>query len=172
MRIKRFFEMFDTEDIKSRHEIDWLSGNLANVGKKIEHDFKGETIGKFITKISQYHYPFFMTFNQADESGKPMDFGDFKIYVNFDDGYWSFIAASDKYMVVFGIKINGVNNYDVYIYFDDIESPDDDAKNPGAEENGLDYTQVIALLKEVYVPFLIDAGFEKLLDIDKLSINN
>lgn len=174
MRIKKFFEMFDTEDIKSRHEIDWLSGNLSSIGKKIDHNFKDETIGKFVTKISQHNYPFFMQFDKADIEGQ-LDFGDFKIYTNYDesDKHWGFIAASDKYMVVFGIKINSVNNYDIYIYFDDAESPDDEQKSPGSEFKGITYDEVVGLIKELYIPFLIDAGFEELLDVeDKININN
>jgi hypothetical protein len=174
MRIRRFFELFDTEDIKSRHEIDWLSGNLASIGKNIEHNFKDESIGKFVTKISQYNYPFFMQFDKADRKGE-LEFNDFKIYTKYDedDKHWAFVAASDSYMVVFGIKINGVNNYDIYIYFDDAETPDDEQKNPGAEYQGVTYTEVVGLIKEIYIPFLIDAGFEELLDVeDKINTNN
>lgn len=173
MRIKRFFEIFDTEDIKSRHEIDWLSGKLSNIGKNVDHNFKDETIGRFITKISQYNYPFFMQFDKADREGQ-LDFGDFKIYTNYDeeDKHWAFVAASDKYMVVLGIKINSVNNYDIYIYFDDVESPDDEEKSPGSEYQGITYAELITLIKEMYIPFLIDAGFEDLLDVDDKIINN
>jgi len=176
MKIKRFFELFDTEDIKSTHEIDYLSGNFSNLGKTLDYNFKDEGIAKFIHKLSSYHYPFFTAFEQTVKDEKDLVIDGVRIYVSHDDeedGYWAFVATNDRITVGFGIKINQVNNYDVFIYFDDEEHLEVEEKNPGVEYEGLTYSELIPIIKEIYIPFLIDAGFEKLIEYntDK-SINN
>ena len=176
MRIKKFLEMFDTEDLKSRHEIAYLSGNLRNVGSKIEYDFKNERIGEFIQKISTYHYPFFIAFDEANASEEgEVDFEDFKVYTNYneEEGYWNFITAGERYLVTFGIKINKINDYDLYIYFDDSQNPNSiDEEGSGADFDGLTYDELIGEVKEIYIPFLEKGGFGKLVKYSSDLKNN
>lgn len=176
MRIKRFFELFDTSDIKDQNEIDYLSGNFKDIGKKIDYDFQMETIGNFLVKISDYHFPFFRAFIKASKEGDgDLDIDNFFIYTNTtDDKFYTFCAESENYRVTFGIKINKTNNYDVFIYLDDFSSPDDPSKNPGVDFTGITYTDLVSNIKRFYIPCLKKGGFSKLLDynIEALSVNN
>ena len=42
--IKKFFEFFDDEDLKARHEIEYLTGEIKNFAKTVDVNFKDETI--------------------------------------------------------------------------------------------------------------------------------
>jgi hypothetical protein len=172
MKYIKLFELFDTEDLKYQNEIDFLSGKFNNIGKKIDIDFKGETIGKLIKKIGGYHFPFFEAFI-ANPYPK---FNGFEIYSDYnkEEGYWSLVTKSDNYDVVFGIRPNSVNSYDLFIYFNDNEAPDDEELSPGVEYDGLTFDELIPIIKNIYIPFLIESGFESIIDYnaDNLSINN
>ncbi len=176
MRIKRFFELFDTTDIKAENEIDYLSGNFKDLGKKIDYDFQKETIGNFLTKISDYHFPFFRAFIKASkESDGDIEIDNFFVYTSTDeDEFYIFCVESENYRVTFGIKINKTNDYDVYIYLDDFSFLDDTSKNPGVDLNGITYTELVNYIKRFYIPFIKKGGFDKFLDynIEALSVNN
>lgn len=177
MKIRRFLELFDTEEMKAKHEIDHLRGNLMGIGKEIDYNFKDESIGKFIQKISSYHYHFLLAFEQSvkEESGE-LEIDGFKVYVSHDEGtdYWALVTSSERYTVGFGIKINRVNNYDIFIYMDDESNLEDDDKNPGVEYDELTYAEILPIIKEIYIPFITEAGFGKLLEYkeDYKTINN
>jgi hypothetical protein len=173
MKIKRFFELFDTDDMKSQHEIDYLSGNFRNLGQKVERDFKNEDIGAFIRKIADWHFPFFKAFEDAvQEDSAQLDLEGFSVYISRgDDDFWSFVAHSKKHAVILGVKVNEVNKYDIYIYLDNAEAMDDENQSPGFELNGLDYNTVVEKIKGIYVPFIKEAGFEKLFKYNSEAAN-
>ena len=182
MRIKRFIEysslkekkLFDDEELKSRNEIDYLSGKLSNIGKRVDIG-ESENMAKLVTKISTVHYPFFQAFLDEVESEKDLSFGDFFIRTVPDekDGYWILTTRSNDSVVALGIRINKLNNYDMYIYMGDYNNPEDKDKNYGFEKNGIDYNELIRLIKEYYIPFLQEANFDELLDYNKgTGINN
>lgn len=174
MKIKRFFELFDTDDMKSQHEIDYLSGNFKNLGsQKVERDFKNEDIGRFIRKMVDWNFPFFKAFEDAvQEDSAQLDLDGFSVYISRgDDDYWSFVAHSKEYTTVFGLKVNKVNNYDIYIYLDKADAMDDENQSPGFEMNGLDYRGVIEKINGIFIPFIKQAGFEKLLNYNSEAAN-
>ncbi len=177
MKIKRFFELFDTDDIKSQHEIDYISGSFRNLdhwtNKKVDRDFKSEDIGRFMRKITDWHFPFFKAFEDAvqEDSGE-LQLDGFKAYISRgDDDFWSLVIHSEKYAVIFGIKVNEVNNYDIYIYLDDADALKDEKKSPGFEFDGVDYNTVVEKIKVIYISFIKEAGFEKLFSYNSEAAN-
>jgi len=172
MKYLKLFELFDTEDLKDQNEIDFISGKFKDVGKHIDVDFKKETIGKLIQKIGGYHFPFF----EAFLSNPYPKFDGFEIYASYDEeeGYWALVVKSETHSVAFGVKPDNVDSYDIFIYHDDVSDPEDEKKSPGIEYDGLTFDKLITTIKGVYIPFLIDSGFESLIDYnaDNLSVNN
>lgn len=177
MRIKRLFELFDDEDLKSRNEIDYLSGNLRNVGRTVDiggsDDF--ENMARLVSKITSVHFPFFQAFQDEVESNQDLSFGDFFIRTVYEeeDGYWLLTTRSNDLVVALGIRINKLNNYDIYLYTVDYNHPEDTEKNYGFEKNSIDYNELVRIIKDYYIPFLKEANFDKLLDYNKgTGINN
>jgi hypothetical protein len=174
MKIKRFLELFDTDDIKSRHEIEYLSGNFKNLGRqKVERDFQHEDIGNLIRKMIDWNYPFFKAFEDAvKEDSAEINFNEFSAYISKgDDEYWSFVIHSKEYTTVIGIKVNKVNNYDIYIYLDKFDAMDDESLSPGFEMDGISYNELIEKINSIFIPFIKEAGFEKILDYNKEGSN-
>ena len=172
-KLKKFNELFDTDDLKSRSEIDYLSGNLSHLGKKLDHNFKDEGMIDLLHKISNYHYPFFELFEELYLNGGSIKFDEFEAYISHGEetnDHCVLVAKSPEFIVALGLKINSVNNYDAFIYFDDVEFPDDEDKNPGSDFEGLSFTELMAEIKEVYINFIKDAGFDELLEISKDKI--
>lgn len=167
--IKKFFELFDTEDLKAENEIDYISGNFKDLGKNIDSNFKNETIVKFLSKLSNYHFPFFDVF--LDPIPR---FPGFEIYTSFDEGYHILGIESEDYRVVFGVKIDQVNKYDVFVYLHNEDFPDDEEKSPGYEYDSLTIDKLVEVISNEYIPYLMEAGFDSIINynIDNLTVNN
>ncbi len=165
-RLKKFNELFDDEDLKARHEIDYLSGKLKNI--TVDSNFKDESMMYFISKLSMVHYPMFIAFDEANKQENGiLSFGKFEVLCDYDeeDETWALIARSEKHCVTFMIKIYGVNNYDLSLYLDtEGTDPDDEISNPGFEYVGITYTKIIQLIEGVYIPLLKEAGLHQLID--------
>jgi hypothetical protein len=171
--LKKFNEMFDTEDIKSRHEIDFLSGRLKNIGKNVDQNFKDEEAIHFTTKLSMYNFPFFKAFiTSGEEEG--LGFDGFSVHTSDDIHYNAvYLVTSDKYTVAMCLKINKVDNYNVFIYLDDRDDLRNTEKNPGVNFDGLTYNQLCDKIKEFFIPFIKQAGFGDLLKYnEEENINN
>jgi hypothetical protein len=176
MKIKKFNEFFDNEVLKGQHEIDWLRKDISHsFTNKIDYDFKTEDINNLINKITADAHPFLMAFDEANqtESGE-MKFKDFKIYLKYDreEKYWNFMAESDKYLIILGIKINSMSSYDAYVYVDDIKSKD---IVKTFEEEGATYNDLVDIISDVYVKEAKEYGFGELFGHDKgryISRNN
>lgn len=161
-RIKKFLEMFDNEDLKSKHEIDWLSGNLNDIGKKIDVNFKDENMKKFISRLSGRNYPFFAAFDQAvrNKNGE-LEFSGFKVSAHYDeaDKFFSFVAEDDEDMVVMSVRINAVNDYDIAL----INSNKHDKDDIETEEyNNINYGEVLSVIRNTYLKYLDNCGFGEL----------
>lgn len=165
-KIKKFNELFDDEDLKASHEIDYISGKFKKF--KIDTDFKGESMMKFIAKLANIHYPMFTAFDDANKQEDGiLDVGKAEVFCDYDeaDDTWALVARSEVHSVVFGIKIHAVNNYDLFLYFDTQGTePDDEVSNPGFEYEGIDYKRILELIEGVYIPFLKEAGFTELIN--------
>ena len=172
MKYIKLFELFDTEDLKDQNEIDFISGKFHDIGKNIDIDFKQESIGKLIQKIGGYHFPFLEAFIATPYP----KFEGFEIFANYDEveKYWVLVVKSDKYAVAFGLRLNSVSSYDVFLYFDDAEAPEDAELSPGIEYDNLTFNELIPVIKGVYIPFLIEGGFKSMIDYnaDNLAVNN
>ena len=131
MKLKKFNEFFDSEELRDNpeNELMKLTGDMSyNFGKKIDYDFKTENIANFITKISDVHYPFMRAFSDATmEDGGEIKFNNFSVFTRYDEeeGYYNFTAKSDDYFLVLGLKINSMNDYDVYVYIDDVRNKEE-----------------------------------------------
>lgn len=177
MRIKRFFELFDDEELKSRNEIEYLSGNFKDLGKTIQVGKYEEEISKLMTKITSLHYPFLQAFIDEiqSDSDENMSFGTFEIgtVYNEEEKYWTLVARSSDIAVALGLRVNGLNNYDMFLYYDDLNEPDNDEKNYGFEKDNIDYNELARVIKDYYIPFIKEAGFEALLNYNNdLTIKN
>lgn len=165
-RIKKFNELFDDEELKAAHEIDYLSGNFKKFN--IDANFKDENMAKFIAKLSTIHYPMFTAFDDANrEPNGMLNIGKAEVFCDYDESEntWVLVARSEVHSVVFGIKINSLNNYDLFLYFDtEGTDPDDEVSNPGFEYEGIDYKRILELIEGVYIPFLKEAGFTELIN--------
>lgn len=166
MKLKKFNEFFDTEELKAKHEIDYLTGNIKNlIGKKVEWNFKDENISNLVCKMADLHLPFMRAFVEADgmEDSK-MSFSNFDIMVRYDDEskFYNFLVKSENSILVLGIRIESMNRYDVYVYMD--SENEEDLKV--FEEKNVTYNEVVDIIKDLYMPELVDLGFTELLDYD------
>jgi hypothetical protein len=166
IKIKKFNELFDDEELKASHEIDYISGRFKKFN--LDDNFKDESMMKFIAKLSNVHYPMFMAFDDANKQPNGiLNLGKAEIFCDYDevDKEWILVAKSDLHSVVFGIVIHSVNNYDIFLYLDtEGTEPDDEISNPGFEYYNIDYKRVLELIEGVYIPFLKEAGFNELID--------
>ena len=178
MKLKKFNEFFDSEELRDKpeHELMKMTGDMSyNFGKKIDYDFKTENIGNFITKISDTHFAFMRAFSDATmEEGGEIKFNNFKVYTKYDEDedYYNFIVESKTHLVVLGIKINSMNNYDAYVYVDDISNKEEIET---FEELGVTYMDVISIINEVYLPQIKELGLQELINYnfqDFISKNN
>lgn len=166
MRIKKFFELFDTEELKSEHEVDYLTGKLTNLIKTSNyHKIKEETIAKFISKTSSFHFPFFDQFLKS--KGDYLKFDDLKIkLVLTEDQYWTFVTESldGSEAVALGVKINKINDYDAFIITDQNSNGKEYGDAEGMEYSNLSYDELIDVIKNVYIPALIEFNFGSLIE--------
>lgn len=108
MKIRKFNEMFDTEELKSAHEIPMLQGSLFK-GMKI-NDPSNESLKDLIGKVA-YKFPFLNKFTLW-ESDKYKDV----IFLYQKNNYW-YISIS--------FSLEGHNKYGVgilYKYLDSVEN--------------------------------------------------
>ena len=178
MKLKKFNELFDTEELRDspENELMKLTGDTSHsFGKKIDYDFKTENIGNFITKISDVHYPFMRAFSDASvsDSGE-IKFNNFKVYTKYDEDedYYNFISESKTHLLILGIKINSMNNYDAYVYVDDISNKEEIET---FEEQGVTYMDVIDIINQIYLPKVKELGLQELIKYnyeDFISKNN
>ena len=156
-KIKKFFEFFDDEDLKARHEIDYLTGEIKNYAKKIDNNFKDESIENLLSKLT-YTFPFMFAFLKASNSNEgELKFSNFKVLVKHhpEDKFYNFIATDETIMVVLGIRILNNNKYDVYVLVDDIN--DEDSRI--IEEHEVSYQELCYLISNPYIQSLIDVDF-------------
>jgi len=162
MKIKRFLELFDTEDLKSEHEIDYLTGRFQNIANDVDVDFKNETIGRLIYKISSYHFPFFDAF--IDHLHEELEFETFEIKTTYDpeSKYWIFTTQSDT-TISLGIKVDSVNEHDIFLLIDE----------DGTQYKDLEFSELIEFIRNFYIPMLIENDFVELLNYnDKNIVHN
>lgn len=171
MRVKKFNELFDSEDIKSHHEIDYLSGKVDKILKNISYpiNFKNDSISYLISKISRYNFPFFDVFFSHPDGYNFKDFSSRISYLEEDDTWFFVTEKEDGVIISLGIKINKTNNYEAIIY---AEGTDEDPI--GYEYTGLSYNGLMEVIKEMYIPILIDNEMSEILDYNsqEIDINN
>jgi hypothetical protein len=159
MRIKKFNELFDTEELKSNFEIKYLQGKtediLADMSKVINTE--DETIYYLMQKLIKFKFPFFSAFFDHIKDG--IEFETFELGITQMDGEWIFTVKSDNTNVVsLGIIINAKNDYNVFIAYGDV----DDLK--GYEYKSLDIEDFSKVIDEVYIPTLMDYNYSEFVD--------
>lgn len=167
MIIKKFNELFDSEEVKDntfsedpKAEIDFLSKNFGKYAK-IDYNPDENTIGKLMDKIS-YKCSFMSVFLDADKTENGViDFGDFDVLVRFneDEKYHAFIIADSRYMLVLSIRTNN-NNYDLIISLYDSEFPDE---IQSFNQSNITFERVISIIKNEYTSVIEDLDFDKVL---------
>jgi hypothetical protein len=160
-KIKKFFEFFDDEDLKARHEIEYLTGEIKNFAKTVDVNFKDETIENFLSKII-YSFPFMSAFMQASQSkGGEYKFRTFRVLIKYteEDKFYNFIATDDTIMVALGIKILGNNKYDTFVMIDDINEEDVRV----FEEDNVSYQELCEIIAHVYIQEITNVDFYDLI---------
>jgi len=178
MKLRKFNEFFDSEELRDlpEHELMKLTGDTSySFGNKIDYDFKTENIGNFITKMSDVHFPFMRAFSDASvsDSGE-ISFDNFKVYTKYDEDeeYYNFITESKTHLLILGVKINDMNNYDVYVYVDDVKNKEEIET---FEEQGVTYMDIVDIITDIYLPKAKELGLEKIVSYnfdDFISKNN
>ena len=159
MRLKKFNEMFDSDDIKSQNEIGFLTGDIK---KELSRSSRGsETIENVISKLVSFQFPFFDAFEDD------IEFDTFDKSVSQDqENCWIFTTENEIATLSFGLKVNELNNYDVFFLIEDDEEH-------GYEYKGLDYSSLVNTIEEEYIPFLVNYEFGDLVSYkSEASISN
>lgn len=155
-RIKKFFELFDTQELRDRADATDIKGNdvINNLG-----NFR-ENISKFITKISRMNFPFIEAFTKG---GKKID--DFVTYARYDDTMerWNLVAESKKYKLILGVAINSVSNYDVFIDLKDKE----EKETKSISRFHITYMDLVNLIEKNYSSIAKQHGFGKLIEYNR-----
>lgn len=164
MKIKRFNELFDTEDLRNAHEVNYLKGDINKIIGDMEPiDFNSDNIVRLIDRISR-EIPFFVAFkDEVSGYGFSTDMG----FLEEIDSYIFNVMSEKDYSIVVSllIKINSINNYDAYV----IDEEKDDYGY-----NGLNYRQLVDFINDDYRKILIELGFNDLLEYNNEdgTINN
>lgn len=173
--IKRFNELFDSEEMKDyvlsqdpSAEIDYLAKNYSKYAK-VDYKFGIESIDNLLMKVINFHHPFMKAFLDANETeeGK-LEFSDFDLLIRYDDteNYQAFILASERFMLVLGIRVVG-EKFDVYLLLDDAEDED---KILSFEEKNITFNEVVNIISQEYISAIKEYGFSELLNY--FSIRN
>jgi hypothetical protein len=174
MEIKSFNEFFDNEDLKGQHEIDYLTGDLLKgIGKNIDK-MDNDNISKFISRMATINFPFFEAFLKAasgdcDDNRLVLPDG-VVVFVSKNGEYYQLIANSKdetKY-IIFSIRINSMNNYDVAVDVYDNNNPENDGN---CFYESLTFDKVKELIIDVYLPSIETLKFFELpkFNFDKLA---
>lgn len=164
MRIKKFLEFFDTEDLRNQHEIQYLSGTIKDMAKKVDHDFKTETLENFLQKIS-YQFPFMGAFIESSTNNVGYKkFTGFKTYINKDnkDSFWNFVVTDEDVFVVLGVKFNSVDNYDTYVLVEHSDSDDQEI----FEKNNISTDQLNVVITYYFIEKLSQFNFDELINFN------
>lgn len=167
MKIKKFNELFDSEEIKDlvfstdpSAEIDYLSKNYSKY-TKVDYTPDKKTIENLLLKIVNYRYPFMSVFLQADrEPNGIIETEDFNIMIRYDEehNYHAFILADENYMIILSIRVNDTN-YDAMLAIYDVETQEVE----NFEENNITFEDVVNIIENEYISTIKEYGFEEVL---------
>jgi hypothetical protein len=159
MKIKKYNELFDSEDVKSNHEIKFLQGRTDDILRDMSKviNTSDETIYYLIQKLIKFKFPFLSAFFDHIKDG--IEFKTFEVGITKMDDEWIFTTKSnDSNVVSFGITIHQKNNYDVFIAYGDIDDLD------GYEYKSMDIDSLSEVIDEIYIPQLEKYGYTELLE--------
>lgn len=156
MRIKKFNEMFDTEELKSQHEIAMIQGGLLK-GVKFKKLSSDETIYDLIAKMI-YKFPFLSKFNEWENE-------------KYEDTIF-FYTRNDYWYISLSLSIEDKDTYGVGILYKYIDSiPNAPVKHTLAfsgkdnqyftEWNNNTFDDVVRLVDIVFIPLLNRLGFKE-----------
>jgi hypothetical protein len=164
--IKKFNELFDTEDLKNRHEIPFLTGELQKSLTKIDNNFRDDNIENLTSKL-QYKFPFFSAYIEAANSNSgEKKFSNFKALMKNDDknGYYYYVASNDYEFVTIGVKIISNNLYDV------VAAHEDGDYERHMDEKGLSFDELCEVVRQVFIESLMGAGFTDLISYNYQNV--
>lgn len=168
MRIKKFNELFDSEELKSHHELDILQGKNILKDINMPIDFKNESIAYLMHKLAKFNFPFLGIFfdNPDGIKFKNCETG----VADLGDGFWMFGVESGKRVVSIGLRVNQTNDYDIFVYTED----GTEEGEGGLEYDNLTYKEIVEIIKDEYIPMLINNDFGDILRYgeDTSEINN
>jgi len=170
MRIKKFNELFDSEEIKSSHELDILQGkDILKDVINLPINFTNEGISGLISKITKFNYPFIGVFLEKPD-GMKFSNCETRLAQSQDEDFWVFITEAGDSVVTLGIRINKTNDYDVFIYSEDGTEGSED----GLHYDHTSYSQLMEIIKDAYIPMLISYDFGDILTYgeDTSEVNN
>jgi len=168
MRIKRFNELFDSEEIKSQNEIPMMQGNL--IKGKINYASK-EEVKDLIEKVL-YSFPFLYKFGEYIDDKK---YKDIVFFHQKNDSWYVSIA--------FGLQPD--NKYGMGIFYKHLDAEEGNIKQTLSfsgkefcyfkEWSKLSFPEMVKIVNENFTPLLSRLGFTEQLshgqDINKRKFN-
>ena len=155
--IKKFNELFDNDDLKSKLEIPYLQGNLDK--KELVRSaipFKGRELFNFFNNSLVKKFPFFDYC--FDENTR-------RIYGCNEDpnekNCHHYYFKNEKIFVIFSVVMWDDNDYDCNILVRDPE--DSDIIVYEQEYNECSIDKIIDIVKSDLIPHLIESGFGDLM---------
>lgn len=150
--ILKFNEMFDTEELKSEHEIDYLSGNL-----KISNDISNPnniSEKNIIAKLATA-FPYIGNHEVTNNPKYPRCI--------------FFHERNDVWYTSFSLEVVTSNNFNMFILYKKVETDKSlpitrtldeyDDKIHGREFNRLSFRDVTKIMDGIYLPILKDCKF-------------
>jgi hypothetical protein len=154
--LKKINELFDTEELKSENEIDYLSGQVFK--GHITLDIKNENIAKLLHKIYRFNLPFIKAFIDRVEDGIELKTMKIDTIVG-DEGYFILKSTMGRKTVALGIKVETAGEYDCFLFWEINDDPS------GYEYEKLSYSELIDIF-ELYKDKLIQFGMHELVEYD------
>ena len=165
MRIKKFNELFDTEELKADNEIQLMQGKLITGGLK---DFSKDDIEDIIEKV-EFVFPFLDKFSMVPLSEKHKNIAYFQVR---NENWYTNVAFS----------LEDDNRYGLGMLYKHVDTP---TPSPGdnnlkrtltfsgkqycyfCEWNDLKFPEVIELVNTYYTPLIKRLGFTDIINHNK-----
>lgn len=160
--LKKFNELFDTEELKDQLEIDQLQGkldpkNLIKGGNLITFNGDGnEPLEKLFYKLT-WKYPLFNICNRDDSN-------DYAIIVDRESSGVHFVLRNKSHVIVFSIKNISPHKYDILVTFEKMNT---EFVEPMTEYHNVGINDIYDIIESDLIPSLKEGGFNDVLDFQK-----
>jgi len=103
-RLKRFNELFDTEDLKMQNEIDYLTGAIDK--KELSRNIMSDKSAQSIYNLLEYKFPFF---KECTNDNNPYT----GLMADEKQSYYVFYFKNETWFIGLAVKPTGNHLYDI-----------------------------------------------------------